>query len=99
MVDILEQLPPSCLRAAGRGWAGLQATFERDSSGRPVFTGAVQGMGAQTDAAGYLRIPRLKHSTHLTARPRCSGPRRRCCDRSMVTLSMSGRPFAETWIW
>jgi unsaturated rhamnogalacturonyl hydrolase len=47
-----------------RAWKGLQATFEQDAAGRPVFTGAVQGMGVQTDAAGYLKIPRLRNSTH-----------------------------------
>jgi rhamnogalacturonyl hydrolase YesR len=49
---------------ADRAWTGLQATFELDAAGRPVFTGAVQGMGVQTDAAGYLRIPRRRNSTH-----------------------------------
>ena len=49
---------------ADRAWKGLQATFERDAAGRPVFTNAVQGMGVQKDAAGYLAIPRLKNSTH-----------------------------------
>ena len=49
---------------ADRAWKGLQATFEQDAAGRPVFTGAVQGMGVQNDAAGYLAIPRLKNSTH-----------------------------------
>ncbi len=47
-----------------RAWKGLQATFENDASGRPVFTSTVQGMGVQKDAAGYLAIPRLKNSTH-----------------------------------
>ncbi|MFO7693379.1 MAG: glycoside hydrolase family 88 protein [Vicinamibacterales bacterium] len=60
----LNLVEPSYLTVAERGWAGLQATFEQDPSGRPVFTGAVQGMGVQTDAAGYLKIPRLKNSTH-----------------------------------
>lgn len=49
---------------ADRAWKGLQATFEKDEAGGPVFTGAVQGMGVQTDAAGYLKVPRLKNSTH-----------------------------------
>ena len=49
---------------AERAWKGLQAIIEQDSSGRPVFTGAVQGMGVQTDYAGYIKIPRLKNSTH-----------------------------------
>jgi unsaturated rhamnogalacturonyl hydrolase len=49
---------------AERGWKGLQATFDTDGAGRPVFTEAVQGMGVQTDAAGYLKIPRLRNSTH-----------------------------------
>jgi len=49
---------------ADRAWKGLQATFERDANGRPVFTEAVKGMGVQKDAAGYLAVPRLKNSTH-----------------------------------
>ena len=49
---------------AERGWKGLQAIIEKDASGRPVFTGAVQGMGVQNDYAGYIKIPRLRNSTH-----------------------------------
>jgi unsaturated rhamnogalacturonyl hydrolase len=49
---------------AERAWKGLQATIEQDADGRPVFTGAVQGMGVQRDYAGYVKIPRLKNSTH-----------------------------------
>jgi unsaturated rhamnogalacturonyl hydrolase len=49
---------------ADRAWKGLQATFEQDANGRPVFTEAVKGMGVQKDAAGYLAVPRLKNSTH-----------------------------------
>jgi unsaturated rhamnogalacturonyl hydrolase len=49
---------------AERAWKGLQATFEKDAGGRPVFTNAVQGMGVQKDAAGYLAVPRLENSTH-----------------------------------
>jgi rhamnogalacturonyl hydrolase YesR len=60
----LKLVEPSYLPVAARAWQGLQATFERDAAGRPVFTGAVQGMGVQADAAGYLKIPRLKNSTH-----------------------------------
>lgn len=60
----LKLVDASYLKVAERGWAGLQATFEQDAAGRPVFTGAVQGMGVQVDVAGYLRIPRLKNSTH-----------------------------------
>jgi len=60
----LELVEPSYLPVAERAWKGLQATFEQDAAGRPVFTGAVQGMGVQTGAAGYLKIPRLKNSTH-----------------------------------
>ena len=60
----LKLVAPSFLPVAQRGWKGLQATFEQDGAGRPVFTGAVQGMGVQKDAAGYLKIPRLKNSTH-----------------------------------
>jgi len=62
--DRLGLVEPRFLPAAERAWKGLQATFERDAAGRPVFHGAVQGMGVQTDAAGYLKIPRLKNSTH-----------------------------------
>jgi rhamnogalacturonyl hydrolase YesR len=60
----LNLVEPSYLPVADRAWKGLQATFEQDAAGRPVFTGAVQGMGVQTAAAGYLKIPRLKNSTH-----------------------------------
>ena len=60
----LKLVEASYLPVAERAWKGLQATFEQDEAGRPVFTGAVQGMGVQTDAAGYLKIPRLKNSTH-----------------------------------
>ena len=60
----LKLVEPTYLPVAERAWKGLQATFEQDAAGRPVFTGAVQGMGVQTDAAGYLKIPRLKNSTH-----------------------------------
>ena len=60
----LKLVEPAYLPVAERAWKGLQATFEQDAAGRPVFTGAVQGMGVQTDAAGYLKIPRLKNSTH-----------------------------------
>jgi len=49
---------------ASRAWRGLQATIERDTSGRPVFTGAVQGMDVQDDYAGYVKAPRLRNSTH-----------------------------------
>jgi unsaturated rhamnogalacturonyl hydrolase len=55
---------PRYAAVADRAWKGLQATFEQDAAGRPVFTGAVQGMNVQDDAAGYLKIPRLKNSTH-----------------------------------
>ena len=60
----LKLVDPSYLAAAERAWKGLQATFERDAGGRPVFTGAVKGMDVQASAAGYLQIPRLKNSTH-----------------------------------
>jgi rhamnogalacturonyl hydrolase YesR len=60
----LKLVEPSYGAVAERGWKGLQATFEQDAAGRPVFTGAVQGMGVQTDVAGYLGIPRLRNSTH-----------------------------------
>ena len=49
---------------AERAWKGLQSIIEQGADGRPVFTGAVQGMGVQTDYAGYIKIPRLKNSTH-----------------------------------
>jgi unsaturated rhamnogalacturonyl hydrolase len=55
---------PSYRAVAERGWKGLQATFEQDASGRPVFTEAVQGMGVQVGIPEYLKIPRLKNSTH-----------------------------------
>jgi unsaturated rhamnogalacturonyl hydrolase len=60
----LKLVEPSYLDATGKAWAGLQATFEQDAGGRPVFTGAVQGMGVQASAGDYLKIPRLKNSTH-----------------------------------
>jgi rhamnogalacturonyl hydrolase YesR len=49
---------------AERGWKGLQATFAQDAAGRPVFVDAVQGMGVQVGAAEYLKVPRLRNSTH-----------------------------------
>jgi unsaturated rhamnogalacturonyl hydrolase len=60
----LKLVEPSYGAVADRAWKGLLATFEQDAAGRPVFTGAVQGMGVQNDVAGYLSIPRLKNSTH-----------------------------------
>jgi unsaturated rhamnogalacturonyl hydrolase len=60
----LKLVDASYLPIAERAWTGLQATFEQDASGRPVFTGAVKGMGVQKDAAAYLAVPRLKNSTH-----------------------------------
>ena len=60
----LKLVEASYVSVAEKAWKGLQATFEQDASGRPVFTGAVQGMSVQTSAAGYLAIPRLKNSTH-----------------------------------
>jgi unsaturated rhamnogalacturonyl hydrolase len=60
----LKLVEPSYRAVADRGWKGLQATFEQDAGGRPVFTNAVQGMGVQKDVAGYLAVPRLKNSTH-----------------------------------
>jgi unsaturated rhamnogalacturonyl hydrolase len=49
---------------AERAWKGLPAFIEEDAAGRPVFTGAVQGMGVQNDFAGYVAVPRLRNSTH-----------------------------------
>jgi unsaturated rhamnogalacturonyl hydrolase len=49
---------------AERAWKGLQATIEQDADEYPVFAGAVQGMGVQKDYAGYVKIPRVKNSTH-----------------------------------
>jgi len=60
----LTLVEPSYQAVAARAWKGLQATFEHDANGRPVFTEAVKGMGVQKDAAGYLAVPRLKNSTH-----------------------------------
>jgi unsaturated rhamnogalacturonyl hydrolase len=60
----LKLVEPSYLGATQKAWAGLQATFEEDAGGRPVFTGAVQGMSVQASATDYLKIPRLKNSTH-----------------------------------
>jgi unsaturated rhamnogalacturonyl hydrolase len=60
----LKLVDASYAAVVDRAWKGLQATFEKDASGRPVFTSTVQGMGVQKDAAGYLAIPRLKNSTH-----------------------------------
>jgi unsaturated rhamnogalacturonyl hydrolase len=60
----LNLVDASYIGVAERAWKGLQGTFEQDAFGRPVFTGAVQGMGVQVDVAGYLKIPRLKNSTH-----------------------------------
>ena len=60
----LKLVEASYLPVAERAWTGLQATFEQDANGRPVFTEAVKGMGVQKDAAGYLAVPRLENSTH-----------------------------------
>ena len=46
------------MAVAERAWKGLQATIEQDSRGRPVFTGAVQGMGVQTRLRGLRRRSR-----------------------------------------
>jgi unsaturated rhamnogalacturonyl hydrolase len=60
----LKLIAPSNLAVADRAWKGLQATFERDAAGRPVFTGAVAGMGVNASPDGYLKAARLKNSTH-----------------------------------
>jgi unsaturated rhamnogalacturonyl hydrolase len=60
----LKFVEPAYLTVADRAWKGLQATIETDAAGRPVFTGAVQGMDVHGDRAGYLNVKRLKNSTH-----------------------------------
>jgi unsaturated rhamnogalacturonyl hydrolase len=49
---------------AERAWKGLPAFIETDTDGKPVFAGAVQGMGVQKDFAAYVSVPRLRNSTH-----------------------------------
>ena len=93
----LKLVDPKYGAVADRAWKGLQATFEKDAAGRPVFTEAVQGMGVQKDAAGYLAIPRLKNSTHglmavqIAASEMERRARRRTCFTRLARRVAAGR--------
>ena len=54
----------SYLAVANLGWKGLQTKVTTDSSGLPTINGAVQGMGVQTNYAGYLNQTVLSNSPH-----------------------------------
>jgi unsaturated rhamnogalacturonyl hydrolase len=56
-------LPVSYLDVAQRGWQGLRSQIS-ESAGRPSIQNAVQGMGVQTDYAGYVNQRRLTDSPH-----------------------------------
>jgi unsaturated rhamnogalacturonyl hydrolase len=49
---------------AAKAWAGLKTQIRVDEKGLPVIGGAVQGMGAQKDYAGYVGKTRLENSPH-----------------------------------
>ena len=53
----------SYLDVANQGWKGLQTKVTSDATG-PVINGAVQGMGVQTDYAGYINQTALSNSPH-----------------------------------
>ena len=52
------------LPVAEKAWKGLPAFIEEGPNGMPVITSAVQGMGVQTEYALYVKMSRLKNSTH-----------------------------------
>ena len=55
----------SYLTVANRGWTGLQTKVTTDANGVPSITGAVQGMGVETDYNGYInQMPLLTNSSH-----------------------------------
>ena len=49
---------------ANLGWQGLQTQVTTDTSGLPTINGAVQGMGVQTNYAGYVNQTPLSNSSH-----------------------------------
>ena len=57
-------LDSSYLVVAEKGWQGLKTKVSTDSNGLPSINGAVQGMGVQTDYAGYLNQTKLSNSPH-----------------------------------
>lgn len=54
----------SYLAVATQGWQGLQTKVTTDSGGLPTINGAVQGMGVQTNYAGYINQTTLANSPH-----------------------------------
>jgi len=60
----LEFLDRAYSSVAEKAWKGLAAFIETDQDGWPVITSAVQGMGVQKDYARYVKMNRLKNSTH-----------------------------------
>jgi unsaturated rhamnogalacturonyl hydrolase len=57
-------LDASYLAVANKGWQGLQTKVTTDSGGLPTINGAVQGMGVQTNYAGYINQTSLANSPH-----------------------------------
>ena len=58
-------LDASYAAVAAKGFAGLKTKVTYDGQNRPSITGAVHGMGVQTDYAGYLnQMPLLTDSAH-----------------------------------
>jgi len=49
---------------ADKGWQGLKTKVSTDSGGLPTINGAVQGMGVQTNYAGYINQTALANSPH-----------------------------------
>ena len=60
----LEFIDAPYLAVAEKAWKGLPAFIEQGPEGMPVITSAVQGMGVQTEYALYVKMNRLKNSTH-----------------------------------
>jgi len=54
----------SYLSVANKGFQGLKTKVSTDSGGLPSINGAVQGMGVQTDYAGYVNQATLSDSPH-----------------------------------
>lgn len=52
------------LSVADAGWKGLKTKVTTDSNGLPTINGAVQGMGVQTNYAGYVNQKVLSNSPH-----------------------------------
>ena len=57
-------LDSSYLAVANRGWQGLQTKVTTDASGLPTITDAVQGVGVQSNYAGYVNQTTLSNSSH-----------------------------------